>query len=53
MTATIVYETANGTDSIERDEYHTDTEPLLTAFDSPGAKHKVKIPIERVVRIDE
>mgnify|MGYP006429740241 FL=1 len=54
MTEHIVYERQDGTDTIRRDEYHTDSEPLLTAYnmDNGDVVAKVQIPISRVVRID-
>ena len=40
---------------IERDYYHTDADPLLTAYDTredgSGVENKVSIPLSRVVLI--
>lgn len=45
----------DGVHSINRDEFHTKTDGLVTAYDnsSPGVENKTHIPIGRVVRIDE
>jgi len=55
MTATIWYETADGTDSIERDEWHDEKDGFVTAYndsDGNGVDRKVTFPIQRIVRID-
>ena len=55
MSYTIAYERLDGTSTIQRDDYHTDSEPLLTAYntdDNGDVVNKVQIPISRVVRID-
>lgn len=52
----ITYEALNGTTRIRRDEYHADNDPFVTAFDRGDngvVENKTKLPIERVVRIDE
>ena len=55
MSYTIAYERLDGTSIIQRDDYHTDSEPLLTAYntdDNGDVVNKVQMPISRVVRID-
>lgn len=54
MSPAIEYETADGTNTIIRDECSI-TEITISAFDNPdepGVKNKVTFPRERVVRID-
>lgn len=56
MSPRIQYEVDDGIDILRRDDYHTHKEQFVTAFDeseSEGVARKVKIPVQRVVRIDE
>jgi len=57
MSATITYETADGVETVQRDEYHTDQEPLLVAYNNDpnerGVTEKVIVPVRRVIKITE
>lgn len=51
----ITLETPDGTDRIVRDEYHTDKDDFVIAYNrlnDNGIDEKVAIPLHRVVRID-
>lgn len=56
MTETLTYETAAGElDTITRDEFHAQSDGVVTGYDNPdtqGVENKVRIPTRRVVRID-
>lgn len=55
MTARITYETADGTDSIERDEWHNDKDGFITAYNNPnsrGTADLVHVQTRRVVTIE-
>jgi hypothetical protein len=56
MTVQIWYETADGLNSVERDDWHDDKDGFVITYDEtpePGVTRKVSFPIERVVRIDD
>lgn len=52
---TITYETSDGTNRITRDDYHTDKDSYVVAYDKTdnGVSRKVTIPANRVVIIRE
>jgi len=54
MKVRITYETGDGEKRIKRDEWHSDTDGFVVAYDSQdgeGVKFKITIPKERVVCI--
>jgi len=54
MKVEITYETGDGQKSIKRDEWHSNTDGFVTAYDNrdgEGVKFKITIPKERVVSI--
>ena len=55
MTATIEYELDGETHTVTREQYHTDVDRYVTAFNQQGTEitQKVKIPDTRVVMIHE
>lgn len=57
MSPTIHYDTGGEVTAIRRDEYHINDDGFVVAFDNPtdqsGTYQKVKIPKERVIRIND
>lgn len=50
----IEYETPEGVESLERDEWHSEKPNMITGYDlkaTSGIEHKVSIPIQRVIKI--
>jgi hypothetical protein len=53
MTAIVLYETPDGTASVERDDAHTERDGFVVAYNTDSDKPNVWIPEDRVISISK